>query len=205
MQDKLQKLTQKLYEEGLSKGRSDADDLVAKAKEEAKAIVNEAKVKAESILHEAQREAEELKKNTETEVRLASRQTIAALKEQIQSMVAAKELTPAIRESVKDTDFLKEMILTIAKNWDGCEQTNTALEVMLPESTAASVMDEIKAKLSAALTAGVEVKPNANVKSGFKVAPQAGGFYISFTDEDFDALFREYLRPKVSELLFGDK
>jgi len=205
MQDKLQQLTQKLYEEGLSKGRTDADDLVSKAREEAKAIVNEAKVKAESIIHEAHRAAEELKKNTETEVSLASRQTIAALKQQIQTMVGARDLTPKIKEAVKDTDFLKEMILTIAKNWDGCEQTKTELEVMLPESTSKAVMDEIKAGLAKSLNAGIEVKPNANVKSGFKVAPKEGGYYISFTDEDFDALFREYLRPKVSELLYGDK
>jgi V/A-type H+-transporting ATPase subunit E len=49
----------------------------------------------------------------------------------------------------------------------------------------------------------VEVKTDERVKSGFKVAPQAGGYYIRFTDEDFDALFREYLRPKVAELLYG--
>ena len=197
-------MTQKLYEEGLSKGRTDADDLVSKAREEAKAIVNEAKVKAESIIHDAHRTAEELKKNTETEVSLASRQTIAALKQQIQTMVAARDLTPAIQEAVKDTDFLKEMILTVARNWDGCNQSNTSLEVMLPQETSKSVMDEIKAALAKSLNDTIEVKPNANVKSGFKVAPKAGGYYISFTDEDFDALFREYLRPKVTELLFGN-
>ena len=203
MQDKLQKLTQKLYEEGLSKGRTDADDLVAKAKAEAASIVNEAKVKAESIVHDAQRSAEEMKKNTETEVALASRQTIATLKEQIQNLVAAKELTPKVKDAVDDKAFLQNMILLVCKNWNGNQQTHTELEVMLPEKAKGELQQALKAMLENALDDGVTVKTSEDVKSGFKVAPKDGGYYISFTDEDFDALFQEYLRPKVAELLFG--
>ena len=39
MQDKLQELMDKLYNEGLSKGRKDADELVAKAALEAEEII----------------------------------------------------------------------------------------------------------------------------------------------------------------------
>ena len=39
MQDKLQELTDRLYEEGLSKGRQEAEELLAKARAEAKEIV----------------------------------------------------------------------------------------------------------------------------------------------------------------------
>ena len=204
MQDKLQKLTQKLYEEGLSKGRSDADDLVARAKEEAGTIVNEAKVKAESIVNEARRQADELKKNTETEVALASRQTIATLKEQIQTLVTARELTPKVKDMVDDTAFLKDMTLLVCKNWQGNQQTDAGLEVMLPENAKSSLVKELETMLGKALGEGVTVKTGENVKSGFRVAPKDGGYYISFTDEDFDNLFKEYLRPRVAELLFGD-
>lgn len=204
MQDKLQKLTQKLYEEGLSKGRTDADDLVSKAKAEAASIVNEAKVKAETIIHEAQRQAEEMKKNTETEVALASRQTIAELKTQIQNLVTAKELTPKVKDAIDDKAFLQNMILLVCQNWDGNQQTRTELEVMLPEKAKGELAQQLKAMLENALDEGVEVKTGEEVKSGFKVSPKEGGYYISFTDEDFDALFQEYLRPKVAELLFGN-
>lgn len=204
MEDKLQKLTQKLYEEGLSKGRNDADDLVAKAKEEARSIINEAKVKAQSIISEAERNAEELKKNTETEVALASRQVIATLKEQIQDLVTAKELAPTMHEAVRNTKFLQEMILEVSKNWSGSEQGKADLEVMLPAGAPEQLVKELQQALNNALHADVEVKANDRVKSGFRVAPKAGGYYISFTDEDFVALFRDYVRPKVAALLFGE-
>lgn len=42
MENKLQQLTQKLYDEGLEKGRAEADKLVADAKAEARKIVAEA-------------------------------------------------------------------------------------------------------------------------------------------------------------------
>lgn len=42
MENKLQQLTQKLYDEGLEKGRAEADKLVADAKAEAREIVAEA-------------------------------------------------------------------------------------------------------------------------------------------------------------------
>ena len=40
------------------------------------------------------------------------------------------------------------------------------------------------------------------MKSGFKVGEKNGGYYISFSDESFEALLSSYLREKVSDLLF---
>lgn len=40
------------------------------------------------------------------------------------------------------------------------------------------------------------------MRTGFKVGAKGGSYYISFSDDDFEALLKEYLRGKVSELLF---
>ena len=50
--------------------------------------------------------------------------------------------------------------------------------------------------------AGIEVGYSKEVKTGFKLGEKNGGYYISFTDESFDALLKEYLREKVSNMLF---
>ena len=49
MENKLKELTDRLYGEGLEKGRVEADRLVAEAKEKAAAILAEAKAEAEAI------------------------------------------------------------------------------------------------------------------------------------------------------------
>ena len=60
----------------------------------------------------------------------------------------------------------------------------------------------IEAAAKALLAEGVEVGFSADVKSGFKVGEKQGGYYISFSDESFEALLSNYLRDKVSQLLF---
>ena len=50
MQDKLQELTDRLYNEGLSKGKQEGEELLRKAHEEAEGIVAEAKALEAQIL-----------------------------------------------------------------------------------------------------------------------------------------------------------
>ena len=53
MQNKLQELTEKLYNEGLSKGKQDAEELKANAKAQAAEIVKRANEEAAQILKNA--------------------------------------------------------------------------------------------------------------------------------------------------------
>ena len=55
MQNKLQELTDKLYNEGLSKGKAEGEAILAKANSEAEEIIAQAKKKADAIVAKAQR------------------------------------------------------------------------------------------------------------------------------------------------------
>ena len=74
MENKLEQLTRKLYDEGLEKGRAEADRVLAEARKEAERIVAEAHAEADSIVRKAQAKAEDVGKNTMTEIALAGRQ-----------------------------------------------------------------------------------------------------------------------------------
>ncbi|MBQ8334685.1 MAG: hypothetical protein IJY45_00660 [Tidjanibacter sp.] len=196
---KLQELTDKLYEEGLSKGRAEAERLVAEAEQKAKALVAEAEQKAAAIVKAAEQKAAEIKKNNETEVALATRGAVAALKENIANLVVAKSTAEAVHSATIDPAFVKEMLLAVAKGWGG---DNVALEAVLPAEMKAKFEAEAEGAVKALLAEGVEVGYSEKVKSGFKVAPKDGGYYISFTDEDFAALLGEYLKEKITKLLY---
>ena len=60
---KLQQLTDKLYQEGLEKGRAEAESLVAEAEARAAKIVSEAEARAAKIAADAERKAEDVEKN----------------------------------------------------------------------------------------------------------------------------------------------
>lgn len=196
---KLQELTEKLYSEGLSKGQQEAERLVSEAEQKAAALVAEAEQKAATIVKAAEVKAAELKKNNETEVMLATRQVVAALKENIANLVVAKTTEPAVKAAMVDVEFVKEMLLGIARNWNG---ERVELCAILPAEQKAKFEAEAEGAAKALLAAGIEVGYSERVKSGFKVAPKEGGYYISFTEEDFNALLAEYMKEKITKMLF---
>ena len=58
MQNKLQELTDKLYNEGLSKGKKEAEDLKAAAVKESDRIIADARKEAEKIVADARKDPE---------------------------------------------------------------------------------------------------------------------------------------------------
>ena len=196
---KLQELTSKLYEEGLSKGREEAAQMVVEAEAKAAVLVAEAEAKAEAIVKAAEAKAAEVKKNNETEMRLAVRQIVATLRENIAELVVAKVSEPAVHAVSLDVEFVKEMLLAVARVWNG---EKVALEATLPAEMKAKFDADAEGAVKALLSVGIEVGYSEKVKSGFKVAPKEGGYYISFTEEDFAALLAEYLKEKITKMLF---
>ena len=202
MQNKLQELTDKLYNEGLSKGKQEAEQMKANAKTEAAQIIAEAKEQAQQILAKAQSEAAELKSKTENDVKMASLQAFTAVKQQIESVITAKTLAPA-KAAVAETEFLKEIIKSVVAAFNPQNSDSVALDIILPAEKQAELEQFAKEQLSKICSAGVEVQFSKGVQGGFKIAPKGEGYMLSFTDKDFENIIAEYLRPKTKELLFG--
>ena len=195
MENKLQELTQKLYDEGLEKGRAEAGKLISDARAEAQKILAEAQAQADGIVRAARTKAEDVEKNTLTEIALAGRQAVSKIKSEIAGAIVAKATGESVKSASLDPEFIREMLVSVAKNWNGADSGKVTLQALLPE--------DARAKLDRALLdAGIEVGWSKSVKTGFKVGAKEGGYYISFTDADLEALLGEYLREKVYQLLF---
>lgn len=202
MENKLQQLTQKLYDEGLEKGRAEAGKLVDVANKDAEKILSEARAQAEDIVRKAQVKAEDVAKNTLTEIALAGKQAVARIKSEITALIVAKATSAGVKESAVDPVFIREMLLSVAKNWNGANSGKVELQALLPEMEKAKLDAAFEKSAKELLAAGIEVGYSKEVKSGFKVGAKDGGFYISFSDADIEALLGEYLREKVSQMLF---
>lgn len=201
MENKLQQLTEKLYNEGLSKGRAEAEAILAKAHADAEKIVAEAQDKAKSIVAEADKSAAQLKANAENEVRLAAGQLKSALRQQVEGMVQMEVLSPKVSEAWRDDSFIKELAVAAVQ----AVGTENGLRVVLPGNRGGELVEAVKNALAERFGAdgGIEVTTDARVRVPFRIMVREGGYYVSFSDADFDALFKSYLRPKVTELLFG--
>ena len=197
---KLQELTDKLYQQGLEKGRAEADSLVAEAKSKAQKIVADAQAQAASIVAAAEDKAADVEKNAMTEISLAGKQAVAKIKAEIETLIVAKTTSEGIKTANVDATFIKDMLLAVAKNWNNGDKVE--LLAMLPEAKKVELDKSFAAAAAALLKEGIEVGYSADVKSGFKVGEKNGGYYISFSDESFEALISSYLREKVAQLIF---
>ena len=199
--NKLQELTQKLYNDGLEKGRTEAERLVAEAKEQAAKILADARAEADAIAKAAQDRAEDIAKNAMTEITLAGRQALSKIKSEIAEAIILKSTGAAVKAASIDATFIKDMLLAVATNWNA-SSAEVSLKALLPEAKRAELDAAMQKSATELLKAGVEVGYSKEGKTGFKVGEKAGGYYISFTDESFDALLQEYLREKVANLLY---
>ena len=200
MSNKLQELTDKLFQEGLEKGRAEADNLVAEAKIKAQKIVAEAEARAAEIVAAAEDKAADVEKNAMTEISLAGKQAVAKIKAEIENLIVAKSAGEGVKSANLDAAFIKDMLLAVAKGWNNGAKVE--LSALLPEAKKTELGKGIEDATKALLAEGIEVGYSADVKSGFKVGEKGGSYYISFSDESFEALLSGYLRDKVAELLF---
>ena len=130
---KLDQLTQKLYDEGLEKGRAEADRLVSAAKEQAEKVLAEARAQAADIVRQAEAKAEDVSKNTMTEIALAGKQAVAKIKSEIASAIVVCATGEGVKAAGMDAAFIKEMLVAVAKNWNGADAGKVSLQALLPE------------------------------------------------------------------------
>ena len=162
----------------------------------------EAEAQAAKILADANTKAQDVEKNAMTEISLAGKQALSKIKSEISSMIIAKSTAPAVKAATLDPEFVKQMLLTVAKNWSGADSSKNQLKALLPEAEQKAFEATFEAAAKELLAAGVEVGYSKEVRTGFKVGAKEGGYYISFADADIEALLAEYLRDKVFQLLF---
>ena len=202
MQNKLQELTDKLYNEGLSKGREEGEALLAKAKSQAADIVAEAEKKAAEIMTKAEKEAEAYKVKVAGDLKMAASQSVQATRKDIEDLVVFKMTGSATEKTLSDEAFVKEVIKAVAEKFNA--ETAMDLNLVLPETLKSSLEPFVKNELSTILKGQVNASFSKKIAGGFTIGPKDGSYFISLTGETFKELISEYLRPASRKLLFGE-
>jgi V/A-type H+/Na+-transporting ATPase subunit E len=203
MEQKIQELTAKIYQEGVEKGQTQAQKIIDEAQEKAGGIVADAKAQAEKIIADAKQQAEELKRNTEAEIKLSGNQALSAIKQQILDLVTAASIDEGLTASLSDPATIKEFVSLAVKNWKIGNEV-PKLEVLLPAAKQEELRKIFEKTASDLFKKGLSLTFSKSLKAGFRIGPKNGAFKISFTDEDFAEFFKEYLRPRTRSWLFGE-
>lgn len=194
MENKIQELTEKIFNEGVEKGRVEAERIISDAKAEAASIIKKAEAEAEEIAAKARKAAAELDANTRSELKLYGAQAIGALKSEVATIVTDTIIKENLDGAIKE-GLLKDVILKIAEKWNSNEQ------LVISTAEAEELKAFFAAKAKALLDKGIEIKEVNGVK-GFTVSPADGSYKVSFGADEFESFLKSFLRPQIVELLF---
>lgn len=202
MSNKLQELTDRLYNEGLSKGRQEADAIVENARKEADEMTKDAAAAAEEIIAKAKKEAQQIADKAAADVKMASAQALDATKARIEALVSAKVVEEGVQKALSDEEFSRQVIMAVAKNFSASNSSD--LQMVLPQAMKEQIGSYVSTEVSKAIGKGIEVKYSASIKGGFTIGPADGSYFISMDETTFSALIKEYLRPYTRRILFGE-
>lgn len=194
--DKIQELTSKLYSEGVEKGKEEAEKILAEANSQKKQILEEAEAKARKMLETAKKEAAELKSNTESELKLYSKQSSEALKTEITNLITNKISSSNVKSATSDSAFMQKLIVELVRNWAKNEKLTIGVE------NADELENYISSNVKDLLDKEIKIESVNGIKTGFTVAPEDGSYKVKFGEEEFIEYFKEFLRPQIQELLF---
>jgi len=195
--DNLEQLTDQIYQEGIEKAELQSKRMIQEAEAEKARILKNAKAEAEKILEEAERESQRLKLSTEAELELKSKQFLSDFKLKIQNLLTQKIVDHTTKEALADVSFMQSIIAEVLKHWKNSDD----VELILPK--------KLEAKINAAFKQRIhEVAPNMVIQfenklnDGFRIARKEDHYQISFSDDDFIAIFRSYLSEQTNKVLF---
>ncbi len=196
MNSKLQELTDKIYLEGVEKGQSEAKSIVENARAEAATILAKAQADADKVIKAAADKAVEVEKNTKAELQLFARQSVNALKTEITDLICGKIVQDSVKAATADKDFMQKTILEFVKEWAKTDA------VLIEAKDAVALTSYFNTQAKALLNSGIKIEQVNGAKSEFAIVAVDGSYKLAFGDEEFIAYFKEFLRPKLIEMLF---
>ena len=199
--NKLQELTDKLYNDGLSKGREEGERILEEARNQAAEILAAAKKEAEGIVSQARKQADDYSQKVTSDLKMAAAQSLQATKSDIENLIIGKFAGDEVKKTLSSAEFVKTFLQSVAEKFSSEEASD--LSVVLPASLQDKLEPFVKGQLSRILGKEISASFSKKLSGGFTIGPKDGGYFISMTDETFNDLITEYLRPVTKKLLFG--
>lgn len=203
----VQQLIDRLHQEGVDKGRTGAESLLAEARKEAAAILDNANQQAEAVRKSAQADADQMKSKGEEAVRLAGRDAILSLTEELRSNFE-QTLQRFVRDSLQDPTFLRQLIMQIAAAAvppDKDAELNVLLLGDLADgesSAAGQTLNELVSSLAGqSLRDGLTFKVADSDVPGVRVQVVNQQLEIDLTTDTLTHLLLKHLSPRIRAIV----
>jgi V/A-type H+-transporting ATPase subunit E len=210
----VEELIQRLREQGVAAGKSQADELLKQARRCAEERLNEARSEAEMIVQQAREEATRKKQAGEEAVRLAGRDAVLRLKSELVEQFADRVRRLVTRE-LEDRDFLKQIILELAGRT--APPADQAVRLLLPNDVIGLEQlrrnpEEVKegtlshfvvTVTKEVLREGIEIGAREDGAAGIRIQLEGDDLEIDLTDRVVADLLLRHLVPRFRAMMEG--
>lgn len=196
MDNKIQELAEKLLKEGVEKGQTEAEKIIAEAHQKAEAIISAAKAEAESINAQAKKDAQNLNENTKSEIKMYAAQALNALKSEAANVIGDKVVKSATSKLAGDKDFMNQFMLKLAEKWGAQE------DIVISTEDAEGLKAAFAKEAKSLLDNGVKIEQVNGQKSAFTIQPADGSYKVNFGEAEFTEYFKNFLRPQLIDMIF---
>lgn len=211
-------LIERLREEGVDKGRQEAERIVRDAEHRAEWLVSQAQEEADRLLAAVRAKSERLERSTQEALQVAARDAILNLKTQLSAQFAAQvrrlvshrlsnealleklilELVARVREDLR-LDESEKIAVVLPRDVVGIEELRRRPE-QLKEGTLSHFVLSVAKDM---LRDGVSFSFDDEVKSGLMLRLGEGEVEIDLSDQAVAALLMAHLQPRFRALLEG--
>ena len=211
-------LIERLRNEGVVEGKSQAEALITEARKNAAVIQEQAQAEAESIIANARKKADALKAAGQDALELAARDTHLKLRETIMDRFSG-EVSRLVGAVMEPEDFMEKLVLQVAgrvsEQAELGEQNNFSIKLPedvvgiddlrkhpeeLKEGTLAHFVLSVMAGL---LREGIDLQSTTEFDRGIKVYLKEGDVEVDLTDQAISAVLLDHLQPRFRALLEG--
>ncbi len=212
----VQELIDRLRDKGVEEGKEQADQILAEARRRASEMLDEARQEAAHIVQRAKEEADGLRAAGEDALRLAGRDAVLALKEEISDKFSS-QIRRLVSACLRDEQFIQRLILEIAGR-SVPQDSKEPMELLLPEDVGASLKDSgcqakeakegtlchfVLALAGDMLRDGVSFGVAADNTPGVTVRMVNEDVEISFNEKAITEFLLRHLLPRFRTLMDG--
>ncbi len=211
----VQELIDRLREKGVEEGHAQAAALVDDARQRATTILAEARQEASELLQQARDEAANIRAAGDAALRLAARDTLLALQEEMSDLFG-KQVRRLASHCLQDEPFMQRLILEIAGRAVPKESSHT-LEFLLPDNVLPP--EEARREMQAAregslchfvlslssqmMREGVTFGVADDDTPGIRVKMIEEDVEISFNEEAITEFLLQHLLPRFRAIVDG--
>lgn len=200
----LKPLVEKVYQEGVKKGKDEAEQIIEAAKRQAEELLKKAEQRIARLEERSLAEINRISQNLKSELKAVAGQTISAVKTELAAVITKKTSIREINDALADKEFLQKIISDVLRKWDPSDD-HFQFELLLNKDDEARLKEFFEQRIKNELSAGIDITIDNKIKSGFKIGVKNEDYYVDFSGEEFEEFFKGYLRKGTLEWIYGTK